>query len=189
MFRTPVLAVTAFALTGVIATSCARKNVIPAAPAPPPPPVAEAAPPPPPPPPPPAPVAPAPLTDDELFARKSLSDLNREAPLAHVFFDVDSADLRGGDRDLLQRNSGWLQRWPTTRVVIEGHGDSRGTPEYNLALGERRAHVVREYLVTLGVPADRVTIVSKGKEQPFCADEIESCWQQNRRGHFVISAK
>jgi peptidoglycan-associated lipoprotein len=73
--------------------------------------------------------------------------------------------------------------------MVEGHCDSRGTSEYNLALGERRAKAVQDYLVSLGVPADRVQTVSKGKEQPFCAEQNESCWQQNRRGHFIITAK
>jgi peptidoglycan-associated lipoprotein len=74
-------------------------------------------------------------------------------------------------------------------VLVEGHADSRGTAEYNLALGERRATAVRNYLVNLGIPADRIQVVSKGKEAPFCAEENESCWQQNRRGHFVFTAK
>ena len=82
-----------------------------------------------------------------------------------------------------------MKRWPSTKVMVEGHADSRGTAEYNLALGERRATAVRDYLVNLGVGADRITLVSKGKEAPFCSEENESCWQQNRRGHFVITAK
>jgi peptidoglycan-associated lipoprotein len=82
-----------------------------------------------------------------------------------------------------------LKHWGTTKVMIEGHCDSRGTSEYNLALGERRAKAVQDYLLSLGLSTDRVTIVSKGKEQPFCGDENESCWQQNRRGHFMITAK
>jgi peptidoglycan-associated lipoprotein len=73
--------------------------------------------------------------------------------------------------------------------MVEGHADSRGTAEYNLALGERRGSAVRDYLVNLGVGADRVTLVSKGKEAPVCTEEAESCWSQNRRGHFVITAK
>ena len=73
--------------------------------------------------------------------------------------------------------------------MVEGHADSRGTAEYNLALGERRASAVRDYLVNLGVGANRITVVSKGKESPFCTEENETCWQQNRRGHFVITAK
>ena len=82
-----------------------------------------------------------------------------------------------------------MKRWPTTKVMVEGHADTRGTAEYNLALGERRAAAVRDYLVSLGVAADRITIVSKGKEAPFCSEETEACWQQNRRGHFLITAK
>ena len=73
--------------------------------------------------------------------------------------------------------------------MVEGHADSRGTAEYNLALGERRAAAVRDYLVNLGIGADRITVVSKGKEAPICTEETESCWAQNRRGHFVITAK
>jgi peptidoglycan-associated lipoprotein len=72
---------------------------------------------------------------------------------------------------------------------VEGHCDSRGSSEYNLALGTRRAEAVKSYLVSLGVPTDRVTVVSKGKEQPFCTEESEECWQQNRRGHFLITEK
>ena len=72
--------------------------------------------------------------------------------------------------------------------MIEGHADTRGTAEYNLALGERRANAVKAYLVSLGVPAERVNIVSKGKESPFCTEKNEACWSQNRRGHFVITA-
>jgi len=83
----------------------------------------------------------------------------------------------------------WLKRWPTTKVSLEGHCDSRGTPEYNLGLGERRASTVRDYLVSLGVTGDRILAVSKGKEAPFCTEENEACWSQNRRGHFVFTAK
>ena len=82
-----------------------------------------------------------------------------------------------------------MKRWSSTKVMVEGHADSRGTAEYNLALGERRASAVRDYLVNLGVAADRITVVSKGKEAPVCSEEAESCWAQNRRGHFVITAK
>ena len=74
-------------------------------------------------------------------------------------------------------------------VTVEGHCDSRGSAEYNLALGSRRAMAVKDYLASLGVPANRVTVVSKGKEQPVCTEESEACWQQNRRGHFLITAK
>jgi peptidoglycan-associated lipoprotein len=73
--------------------------------------------------------------------------------------------------------------------LSEGHCDERGTAEYNLGLGERRANAVKDYLVSLGIGADRILVVSKGKESPFCNEGNESCWQQNRRGHFIITAK
>jgi peptidoglycan-associated lipoprotein len=145
------------------------------------------------PPPPPAPAAPPRETpprvptEDEIFARKSLTELSGE--LAPAFFALDSEQLGGDARPVLQKNADWMKRWPSTKVMVEGHADSRGTAEYNLALGERRATAVRDYLVSLGVAADRITIVSKGKESPFCTEESESCWQQNRRGHFVVTAK
>jgi peptidoglycan-associated lipoprotein len=182
------LSVVALCTTLVIA-GCAKK-VPPPAPAPPPPAAAPAPPPPPPPPPAPAPApAPAPLTEEEIFARKSLDQLNAEKPLGDVFFDLDESTVREDGRPLLQRNADWMKRWTTTQVVVEGHADSRGSSEYNLALGNRRATSVKDYLVSLGIPANRVTVISKGKEQPFCNEENEGCWQQNRRGHFIISAK
>ena len=82
-----------------------------------------------------------------------------------------------------------MKKWPSTQVIVEGHADSRGSAEYNLALGTRRAEAVKQYLVSLGVQAARITVISKGKEQPFCSEESEACWQQNRRGHFIVSAK
>jgi peptidoglycan-associated lipoprotein len=171
------------------AGACAKKKPVAPAPAPaPPPPAAKPATPPPPPPPPPAP-APAAPTEEELFRSKTLEQLNAEKPLADAFFALDSTDLSDAARTALQKDVEWMKRWGTTKVMVEGHADSRGTNEYNLALGERRADVVRDYVVTLGLPTDRVTIVSKGEEQPFCSEDTESCWQQNRRGHFIITAK
>jgi peptidoglycan-associated lipoprotein len=133
--------------------------------------------------------APRALSEDELFAGKSLSDLNAERPLADVFFDYDSIELRPEAREALQRNATWLNRWASTRIVVEGHSDERGTAEYNLALGEQRAQQVRNYLSSLGVPAERMMPVGKGKEAPFCSVAAESCWSQNRRGHFQFTAK
>jgi len=175
---------------GLGAAACAKKAPAPAPP-PPPPPAAPAAPPAPPPPPPPPPAAPAPrpLTEDELFAQKSLSQLNSERPLTDVYFDLDSSTIRDDAKTALTADATWLKRWANTRINMEGHCDERGTAEYNLGLGERRASAVKAYLVELGVPADRVVIVSKGKETPFCTDSNEACWQQNRRGHFIITAK
>ena len=176
---------------GLGAAACTKKA---AAVAPPPPPVATApaTPPPPPAPPPPPPAAPAPpraLTEDEIFARKSATDLNNERVLSHVFFDLDSAAIRDDARSALTTNATYLKRWTSVRFTVEGHCDERGTAEYNLALGERRGAAVKAYLGELGVPGDRVVVVSKGKEAPFCTESNESCWQQNRRGNFVITAK
>ena len=170
---------------------CAKKAPAPAPPPPPPAPATTPAPPPPPPPPAPAPApeAPRPLTDEEIFAKKSLEELNAEKPLGDVFFGYDRSEISEEGRATLQKNLEWLRKWTSTRVLVEGHCDNRGTPEYNLALGEQRAAAVRDYLVSLGLPADRVTIVSKGEEQPFCNEDNESCWSQNRRGHFLITAK
>ena len=145
----------------------------------------------PPPPPPAAPVdkAPAPLSEDEIFAKMTLDELNKQAPLDDVYFHYDSIELRDEARASLQKSMQWLQRRPSTKFMIEGHADSRGTNEYNFALADRRAAAVRDYLISLGLAAERVTTVSKGEEQPFCAEETEACWQQNRRGHFIFTAK
>jgi len=180
-------------LSSVVAFAACHKKIAPAPPPPPPPPPPAATPAPPPPPPPPAAPAPAPtpraLTEDEIFARKSVDELNSEKPLDDVFFDLDKSDLRDDARNALQKDADWLKRWTSTQVTVEGHCDSRGSSEYNLSLGSRRANAVKEYLQSLGIPANRVVVVSKGKEQPFCSDQNESCWQQNRRGHFVITSK
>jgi peptidoglycan-associated lipoprotein len=118
-----------------------------------------------------------------------VDQLNAEKVLVDVFFDLDQSALRDEGRAALSRNADWLKRWPTTRITVEGHADARGTAEYNLALGERRASSVKGYLVSLGVAGDRLVVVSKGKEQPVCTEENEACWQQNRRGHSIITAK
>jgi peptidoglycan-associated lipoprotein len=179
-----------FALAILVATGC-KKQVPSQTPAPPPPPQAAApvTPPPPAPPPPAPPPKPAPLTEDEIFAKTSLAELNAQRPLADVFFDYDQSGVRDDSRGPLQKNADWLKRWASTQITVEGHADSRGSSEYNLALGSRRATAVKDYLVNLGVPGTRITVVSKCKEQPFCTTESEECWQQNRRGHFIITAK
>ena len=176
----------------VLAAAGCHKKAPAAVPAPPPapPPAAPATPPPPPPPPPPPAVTPpAPLTEEEIFARKSLEQLNAERPLDDVFFDLDQSSIRDDAKPRLQKDADWLKRWTSTQITVEGHCDSRGSSEYNLGLGSRRATAVKDYLTSLGIPAGRMTVVSKGKESPVCSDENESCWQQNRRGHFVISGK
>ena len=182
-------------LVAVTLNACSRRTPPPAPPPPAPPPVATApAPPPPPPaqkPPPPPPPAQVqkPLTEEELFARKTLDQLNAEAPLADVMFDYDQFAIRDDQRAALQRNADYLRRWTSVRVSVEGHADLRGTNEYNLALGERRANSVREYLAGLGIAADRFAVSSKGEETPLCTEDSEACHTRNRRVHFVITAK
>ena len=175
-------------------TGCSRRTPPPAPPPPAPPPVATTPPPPPPPPPPAPPAQPAPqtqkpLTEDEIFAKKTVEQLNAEMPLGDVTFDYDEFAIREDQRPILQKNADYLRRWTSVRVSIEGHADMRGTNEYNLALGERRGNAVRDYLSGLGIGADRLTVVSKGEEEPLCRDDSEACHARNRRGHFVITAK
>jgi peptidoglycan-associated lipoprotein len=183
------VAITTIALT---AGACGKKP--PVAPAPPPapapaPPPPETKPTPPPAPAPPPPAAPKAPTEEEIFASMSLDDLNKKGVLTDTFFALDSTELTQESRGTLQKNSEYMKRWTSTKVMVEGHADSRGTNEYNLALAERRAAAVRDYLVSLGIVGDRLTVVSKGEEAPFCTEENESCWQQNRRGHFIFTAK
>jgi peptidoglycan-associated lipoprotein len=172
-----------------LSASCTKKAPV-VAPQPPPPAPTTPAPPPPPPPPPPAPApAPKPLTEDEVFAKKTLAELNAEKPLEDVYFDYDKAELKTEARASLAKDAEWMKRWPSTKVIVEGHCDSRGTNEYNLALGEKRASAVQAYLASLGIAGDRVQVVTKGEESPFCFEETESCWAQNRRGHFIVTSK
>jgi peptidoglycan-associated lipoprotein len=173
---------------GLGVAACGKNQQVAVTPPPPTPTTPTAPPAPPPPPAAPAPAAaPRALTEDEIYAQKSADQLNKERPLSDVFFELDSSTIRDDARGSLTANANWLKRWPA-RINIEGHCDARGTAEYNLALGERRANAVKAYLVELGVPAERITVVSKGKESPFCTESNESCWQQNRRGHFIITA-
>jgi len=106
-----------------------------------------------------------------------------------VLFRSDQSTVRDDQRGILQKNADWMRRWTTTRVSIEGHADARGTNEYNLALGDRRARAVQDYMVSLGIAADRMAVVSKGEEAPLCTEMTEACYTRNRRGHFVITAK
>ena len=109
-----------------------------------------------------------------------------DSELADVFFDFDQYAIRSSAVPVLEKNAELLkQTYKASSVLIEGHCDERGTGEYNLELGKRRAQAVKEYLVDLGVEASRIQIASYGKEKPFCAESTPSCWQNNRRGHFV----
>jgi len=173
-----------------LAAAGCHKTPPPQAPPPAPPPTAVTpTPPPPPPPPTPTPTPPRPPSEEEIFSRKSVADLNNEHDLTDVYFDLDKSDIRDDAKAPLQKDADWLKRWTSVTITIEGHCDSRGSAEYNLALGSRRADAVKSYLANLGVTASRVTVVSKGKEAPFCSEENDSCWQQNRRGHLIITAK
>jgi peptidoglycan-associated lipoprotein len=138
--------------------------------------------------PPPVPAS-TPLSEEEIFRRTSLDQLNAEQPLTDVFFDFDEAALRADGCEALDGDAHWLLRWKQTGIEIDGYCDERGTHEYNLALGERRAKAARDYLVDLGVDRGRITTVSFGKERGFCRESNEACWAQNRRGHFVITSK
>jgi len=190
VYQRTALVATFCVAVGLSVAACNKKAPV-VSPPPPAPPAAPAAPPAPPPPPAaPAPVAPPrTLTEDDIFARKTADDLNREGVLRDVYFDLDESTIKDEGRSSMTANAAYLKRWTSVRFTIEGHCDERGTAEYNLGLGDRRANAVKAYLVELGVPADRITVVSKGKEAPFCTEHNESCWQQNRRGHFVITAK
>jgi peptidoglycan-associated lipoprotein len=104
-----------------------------------------------------------------------------------AFFDLDKSDIRDDARAALTKDAEFLRSYPQVRVSIEGHCDERGSTEYNLGLGQRRAEAAKNYLVSLGISADRMETVSWGKERPFCTEHNEQCWQQNRRAHFVLA--
>lgn len=105
--------------------------------------------------------------------------------LGDVFFDFDKSDVRTDAVDQLKTNAQWLQANPSKKVVVEGHCDNRGTAEYNLALGERRAVAAKDFVVNLGTDASRLKTVSFGEEKPFAQGNTEEAWAQNRRAHFV----
>jgi peptidoglycan-associated lipoprotein len=184
MKKTVLVVLALAALTSIAA--CAKKT--PPAPPPAPPPLAPEAPPPAPPPPPKPEVAPV---VDEYARLKAMSaeDIERSGLLKEVYFDLDKADIREQDREVLSQDAAALKKFDFLRITVEGHCDERGTVEYNLALGERRSKAAIEYLVSLGVPADRLKTVSYGKEVPVCTQSTEECWQKNRRAHFTVTGK
>jgi peptidoglycan-associated lipoprotein len=143
------------------------------------------------PPPAPAPTeAPAPVEDEYTKLQKmSADEIDRMKLLADVHFDFDRADIREADKSVLSKNADVIKKFDFLKVAVEGHCDERGSVEYNLALGERRAKAAMDYLVGLGVPADRLRTVSYGKEVPLCVEHNEDCWAQNRRAHFTVAEK
>jgi peptidoglycan-associated lipoprotein len=134
-------------------------------------------------------VVPAEPVRESNVASASLDDLNKNSPLKPVFFSLDSSDISSEGQAILQENAAAMQKNSSWVITIEGHCDERGTAEYNLALGERRAVGVRAYLIKLGIPAERLRTVSYGKEFPFDAGRDESAMAKNRRAHFVITSK
>jgi peptidoglycan-associated lipoprotein len=161
----------------VILLAACSTSMMEAPPAPPPPPAAG---PPPPPPPPPPPLAPAIVPGSTTDFQQNVGD--------RVLFEYDKSDLSDQDRQTLQKQAAWLQRFPTVVLTIEGHCDERGTREYNLALGARRAQAVKDYLASLGVSGARLETISYGKERPICSQTNDACWAQNRRGVSTIKS-
>jgi peptidoglycan-associated lipoprotein len=182
MYRRPSLVLPVLALA-VFVAACSHKPqpVAPVAPTPTPGPT-------------PVPVQPRPVptavpTPSVEEIPSDVAEINRRGYLKDAFFDLDRSEIRPDARATLEADAAWLRKYPTVKLTVEGHCDERGTREYNMALGERRAGAVKDYLVTLGVEASRVRTVSYGKERPFCRENRETCWQENRRGHFVVTAR
>ena len=174
-----------------VAVGACKKNKPPVARPMPPPPVNDptAGPPPAPPRPVDEPIPVPPMPTEDTVMSKSIDDLNRDSPLRPLFFELDSAEVSGAGQQVLQTNASVLKKYPGMQITVEGHCDERGTAEYNLALGERRALAAKNYLVSLGIPADRIKTVSYGKEFPFDPGHNDAAWSNNRRAHFVITAK
>jgi peptidoglycan-associated lipoprotein len=177
-------AITITLVSAVAFGACGKPK--PAAP-PPPPPVAPATPPPAPPP---STRPEAPQVDE--YARikaMGVDEIDRMGLLADIHFDFDKSDIRDGDRVILAKIAEVLKKFDFLRITVEGHCDERGTVEYNLALGERRARAAYDYLISLGVAADRHKSVSYGKEIQVCSESTEDCWARNRRAKFTVTGK
>ena len=134
------------------------------------------------------PVPAEPLASDTL-ASSDIDAINKNSPFQPVFFAYDQDAFDSVGQQALNNNAELMKKYPTWIITIEGHADERGTAEYNLALGERRALAARNYLVSLGIPADRLRTVSYGKEFPFEPGHDEAAWSKNRRAHFVVTSK
>jgi peptidoglycan-associated lipoprotein len=135
------------------------------------------------------PAEPAPLSEEELYLKKTLDEINKERALKMIHFDYDKYFVRSDAKPILENNAAWLNKFATAKILIEGHCDERGTEEYNLALGEKRAKSVMDYLVSLGIPAERMRIISYGKSQPLDMGNDETAWANNRRAQFVVIEK
>ena len=135
------------------------------------------------------PIPPEPRISDDPLVSGDLDVINKNSPFQPVFFFLDSFDVAGDAQKALTANAEILKKYPSWVITIEGHCDERGTAEYNLALGEKRALAAKTYLVSLGIPADRLRTVSYGKEFPFDPGHDEDAWSKNRRAHFVVTSK
>jgi peptidoglycan-associated lipoprotein len=133
-------------------------------------------------------VPPEPRMEDPLKV-SDIDKINQNSPFQPVFFAYDSSEIDELGQQVLNANAAILKKYPEWVITIEGHSDERGTAEYNLALGNRRASAARAYLISLGIPADRLRTVSYGKEFPFDPQHSESAWSKNRRAHFVLTSK
>lgn len=125
-------------------------------------------------------------TGTTIPALPSPKEFVETSALRDVHFDFDLYEVRTQDKPILDENARWLKSNANALLLIEGHADERGTNEYNLALGERRAKATRDYLVSAGIPGARITVISYGEERPLCTDRTEACWAQNRRAHFLV---
>lgn len=136
----------------------------------------------------PKPTPPAPVAEKPIVEAKRVAV--EEAPaLADIHFDFDKYNIRDDAKPILEKNASWLIKNKNVKIQIEGHCDERGTSEYNMGLGERRSKSTKDYLVKLGVDANRITTISYGKERPLCTEHNEACWQKNRRSHSVVTSK
>jgi peptidoglycan-associated lipoprotein len=133
-------------------------------------------------------IPPEPRMEDPLKV-SDIDKINQNSPFQPVFFLYDSSEIEAAGQQVLNANAVILKKYPEWVITIEGHADERGTAEYNLALGNRRATAAKAYLISLGIPADRLRTVSYGKEFPFDPTHTESAWSKNRRAHFVLTSK
>jgi peptidoglycan-associated lipoprotein len=129
------------------------------------------------------------LSEEELFQQKSLEELNKDQVLKRIHFDFDKYTIRDDMKAILQANANWLLKFASVEVLIEGHCDEKGTIEYNIALGEKRAEAAKNYLVSLGMNAAKIKIISYGKSKPLVQGVDEETYFQNRRAEFVITKK
>jgi peptidoglycan-associated lipoprotein len=192
MLVRPVLASMTVAL--VLLAGCAKRPVATVSPAPAPAPAPAAPPPapapaPPPPPPVAAPPAPAPAPAPEPARPAPPKEYRANDALKPIYFDFDKSTVRPGDAKILDASAQWLNSNPNYLLLVEGHCDERGTNDYNLALGDKRAKAAMNYLVAQGVKSDRITIVSYGEERPACTEHNEACWAKNRRSQFLIKER